>query len=525
MYKTRGILIIDDDAGDRTLCSRSLKSALGDDLRLVEADSGESGLKAIEENAFVCVLLDYSLPGINGLEVLKRIRVNHPHLAVVMLDGKGNDVIAVQSMKEGAQDYIAKSAITPQTLQRAVEMAVQHSTLQKNSVEQRASLEIFTHALAHDLKEPLRTIRSFLDQITEVDELSEKSQRSFQRISKAATRMHALIDVIYLYTRLDAAEHMERTPCDIADVLKDVQENLAKLIEERGATITSDILPLVHANRVQMIQLFQNLIANAIRHSESPVTVHVCAEEQEDAWQLTVHDNGPGIKAEYLQKIFDPFQRLTHRREDTSGMGLGLAINRKIVESHGGKIRCESVFGEGCSFLFTLPKAMGNVERSDISSSALSKRASKADMALARILLVDDNEDDIEAHQRMLAGDTNLRCGILTARDGKEALVLLKQAAREKDPIDLLLLDINMPIMNGFELLEKMRAEQMLPGVLVVMCTTSDHDKDKQMAESLGASGYLVKPPEFALLKDIITRCRNLSLCQEGSDYALRRAA
>src|SRR5882672_5434712 len=501
------ILVIDDDKGDRAFCQRALKSAWGDSLRFLEADSGECGLQAIEMQAPDCLLLDHSLPGINGIEVLKRIRVKHPYLPVVMIDGKGNDVIAVQSMKDGAQDYIAKNTITPPILQRVVEMAIGHCALQKNIHEQRASLEIFTRALAHDLKEPLRTICSFLALITDWRNLTEDSQRSFQYVRDAANRMNTLVDTVHLYTRLDAVEQMEMTPCDVSNILKAVLGNLAQLIAERGATVTCDALPLVHVNRVQLIQLLQNLLANAIQHSKSPVTVHVSAVPCDDRWRFEVRDNGPGIEAECLEKIFDPFRRLSHDSNDRSGSGLGLAISRKIVESHGGKIWCQSEPGNGTSFLFTLPQA------------------AEGPRTLARVLLVDDNQSDIELNQLMLMKYGKLRCEVLTARDGKEALAMLRNAAQQGNAIDLVLLDINMPVMSGFELLTVMGAEQMLARTQVVMCTTSSYDKDERMAKSLGATGYLTKPPQLTQLKGIIDRCQNLSLSQEGDGLALRRAA
>src|SRR5580704_9401981 len=101
-HSTLNILVIDDDKGDRMSCRRALKSTWGGNLRFLEADNGESGLESVERHVFSCVLLDHSLPGINGVEVLKRIRIKHPYLPVIMIDGKGNDVVAVQSMKEGA---------------------------------------------------------------------------------------------------------------------------------------------------------------------------------------------------------------------------------------------------------------------------------------------------------------------------------------------------------------------------------------------------------------------------------------
>jgi signal transduction histidine kinase len=526
-HSTLNILVIDDDKGDRMSCRRALKSTWGGNLRFLEADNGESGLESVERHVFSCVLLDHSLPGINGVEVLKRIRIKHPYLPVIMIDGKGNDVVAVQSMKEGAQDYIAKSTITPQRLHRAVLMAIKHGALQKHAHEQRTSLDIFTRALAHDLKEPVRTIRSFLERITDKHNLCDNSRRYFQYVNEAADRMGALIDAVHFYTRLDAAEQMQKTFCDITCVLEDVQGNLAQLIKERAAIITYAALPQVHANQVQMVQLFQNLLTNAIRHCKSSVTIVVSAEEHEDHWRMMVRDNGPGIDLEHLEMIFHPFKRASHRKEDEPGLGLGLAITRKIVELHGGRIWCESQPGAGTSFLFTWPKrtaVAAGTNASALTASA-NKQAAGMGQPVAHILLVDDNAGDIVLNSIILIDEPKLRCDLLTASDGKEALAMLRDAKKKDSPIELVVLDINMPILSGFELLTQMQKEQMLADTLVVMCSTSDSDMDERMAESLGATGYLGKPPEFAALKDIINGSGRLRFGRDGDEQTLLRAA
>jgi signal transduction histidine kinase len=472
------------------------------------------------------VLLDHIMPGIDGLEVLKRIRIKHPFLPVIMINGNGNDVMAVKSMKEGAQDYIAKSTITPAQLQRIIPMAIQQCALQKRTQDQRISLEIFTRALAHDLKEPVRSMRSFLDRITDWRNLSEKSQKSFHYVSKAADRMSALIDTVYLYTRLDGVDETEKTSCGIADMLDEVRENLTQLIEERRATLTYGALPHVRANRVQMIQLFQNLVANAIRHCERPVTIRVDFDDDKDGWRLAVRDDGPGIAGGDLEKIFDPFKRLSQRKGEEPGLGLGLAISRKIVEAHGGKLWCESKLGEGARFRFTLPKETvviaevpGSVPVA--SSIALAGQARTP----ARVLLVDDNEWDIELNRHMLIEEGSLYCDVLTASDGREALAALQSAASENNPIDLLLLDINMPVMSGFEFLAQLSKEERRKYPLIVMCSTSRSDIDKRMAASFGVTGYMTKPAKFSVLKDIIDDSKTLRLSQDGDEYVLLRAA
>lgn len=271
--------------------------------------------------------------------------------------------------------------------------------------------------------------------------------------------------------------------------------------------------------------MLQNLLANAIRHSDKPPVIHVHAQERDGNWLFSVADNGPGIAPDDLEKIFNPFKRLDRKEQ---GAGLGLAICRKIIESHGGKIWCESKLGVGASFLFTLPKTEAV---SDTESSAtppiLSPRTQSVDgvLTLARILLVDDNEADIELNRIMLTERAKLRCDLLIASDGKEALAMLQNAAKESNPIDLILLDINMPGMTGFELMAEMQKQDMSQDTLVVMCTTSSYDIDKRMAASLGAVGYLTKPPQSSLLKEIIDQSGRLHLSQEGDSYALLRVA
>jgi PAS domain S-box-containing protein len=147
------VLVIDDSADDRMLYRRVLEEAFGAALNLVEEGSGEGGLAAIEKAEPGCVLLDYSLPGRNGIEILKRIRPEHPHLAVIMLTGQGNEAIAVQSMKEGAQDYITKATITAETLSRVIRMAIDHSGLQKYIEEQHETLAATNRSLSQEIAE------------------------------------------------------------------------------------------------------------------------------------------------------------------------------------------------------------------------------------------------------------------------------------------------------------------------------------------------------------------------------------
>jgi len=525
MHESVTILVIDDSEDDRLLYSRTLQKSTDTHYHFFEAKDGEVGLACIQEVQPACVLLDYSLPGRNGIEVLKRIRSKHPFIPVVILTGQGNENVAVAAMQHGAQNYIAKSSITLETLEHMIRMAVEHCMLQKRIDEQRTSLEVFTRALAHDLNEPVRTIRSFVELIAQFDSFPDKARTYFQHIQNAADRMRMLIDTVFFYTRLDNPGHVSKETCDMAVVLQEVKENLAQLIRENGAVITGDELPAAHANHMQLMQLLQNLVSNAIRHSDKPVTVHVSASAQADRWLFKVSDNGPGIDAAYLQKIFEPFKRLGH--QEVSGAGLGLATCKKIVEAHGGRIWCESQPGEGASFLFTLSKAVqssASLRHSAPQMSADAAAPSEKSL-LANILLVDDSRADIDITRFRLIERLQLQCNFFIAHNGEEALELLHGQAQADSAIDLILLDINMPEMDGFEVLELMRADERLKEASVVMCTGSIYDKDMERAKGLGAIGYLTKPIEFDKLKSLIEETAVVTLRQNDKGYSLLRAA
>lgn len=170
-----------------------------------------------------------------------------------------------------------------------------------------------------------------------------------------AERMATLIADLLSYSRVTRrGKAFEPTDCEV--VMEEVLANLEVAVTETGATVTHDPLPTVVADEVQLGRLLRNLIGNAIKyHGEAPPKVHVSAEQTGGGWQFAVRDNGIGIEPQYHQRIFAIFQRL-HARDEYEGTGIGLAIARKIVERHGGRIWVESEPGKGSTFYFTVPR-------------------------------------------------------------------------------------------------------------------------------------------------------------------------
>jgi CheY-like chemotaxis protein len=520
MSEPAKILVIDDSEDDRLLYKRCLQKSVGAVYAVSEITNGEDGLARIDKELFACVLLDYSLPGRNGVEILKRIRVKHPFIPVVMLTGLGNEKVAVAAMQEGAQNYISKATIDPQTLAHVIQVAIQHCRMQNRIAEQRGSLEVFARALAHDLKEPVRTIRTLLDLVNAEVSFAGKTNDHFQSIRYAAERMTGLIDTVYIYTRLDGAEQTKLEICNANHLVEAAKENISHLVHERHAVVSCSPLPQISMNREQAIQIFQSLLSNAIQNCTTTPHVDITADEAADHWLFRVSDNGPGIGKEDAERLFIPFKRLSHH--DMQGPGLGLATCRKILELHGGKIWCEPKPGNGTDFIFSIPKVEppGAIQTSGVSFPLAKVRNGGESRQFATLLLVDDDDMAIELAQIQLIDANRLQCVVLVAHDGQEAL------ARFHDTdIDLVLLDINMPRMDGFELLERMRAEKLLDRVAVVMCSTSTYEEDISRAKDLGARGYLTKPPDFRRLKSILETSTTLEIVEENNSLLLLRAA
>jgi PAS domain S-box-containing protein len=252
------------------------------------------------------------------------------------------------------QSFLVTSIIRDITERKCTqdELARQAQELARSNAE----LEQFAYVASHDLQEPLRMVSSYTQLLAKryQGQLGPDADRFIGYAVDGVTRMQQLINDLLAYSRV-RTKGKELEPTDCQAVFDGVLANLQAAIGESGAVITHDVLPVVMADGWQLTQLFQNLIGNAIKfHGEEPPRVHIAVERKGAEWVLAVRDNGIGLEPEYAERIFLIFQRL-HSRSAYPGTGIGLAICKRIVERHGGRIWVESQPGSGSAFFFTFP--------------------------------------------------------------------------------------------------------------------------------------------------------------------------
>ena len=295
--------------------------------------------------------LDYRVK-VDGADELRQVSQAFNTMAVKLKD-------SYERLEEKIRDRTAELTLVNAELQREVaEHKRTEETLRRIAAElirSNADLEQFAYAASHDLQEPLRAVTGCVQLLQQryTGQLDSRADELIRHTVDGATRMQALITDLLAYARV-TTRSTPFVPVDCTTVLDQALANLRVAIAESGAVVTHDPLPTVPADATQLLQLLQNLISNAIKfRREAPPAIHIGAERQASAWLLTVRDNGIGLEPQFAERIFGLFQRL-HTRQEYPGTGIGLAMCKKIVERHGGRMWVASELGQGATFCFTL---------------------------------------------------------------------------------------------------------------------------------------------------------------------------
>jgi PAS domain S-box-containing protein len=349
---------------------RRLFEASKDGILILDAGTG----MVMDVNPFLSDILGYSHEAILGKKVwelgsfkdivanqanFEELRtkkyIRYEDLPLETADGRRIDVEFVSNVYLVNQRKVIQCNIRDISERKRFQDKLKETLadLQRSNKE----LEQFAYVASHDLQEPLRMVASYTQLLAEryENQLDDKAQKFIHYAVDGAVRMQQLINDLLAYSRIGTrGKAME--PVDAHAALGEAMTNLKMNIDEANVVITNDDLPALRADTTQLALLFQNLIGNAVKfHGSKTPHIHISANDEGSEWLFSVTDNGIGIEQQYADKIFIIFQRL-HTREEYPGSGIGLAICKKIVERHGGRIWFESELGKGSTFYFAIPK-------------------------------------------------------------------------------------------------------------------------------------------------------------------------
>jgi len=557
------ILLVDDQPA-RLLTYQSILSELGQNLVL--AHSGREALDKLMHDEFAVVLLDVSMPDMDGFETAELIHA-HPRFEktpIIFVTGiHVSELDRLRGYKAGAVDYVA-IPVVPEILRSKVAVLVElyckrHELRQLNRIlananrqlseanltlqaERTRELESFNatlqHAnselektnrslqkevaeraraeralqeadrnkdeflamLAHELRNPLAPIRNAL-QLMRMDPSEPRLQWAQEVIHRQLVSLTRLVDDLLDVSRITRGKiTLSRQPLDIATLINQAIETIEPLVLEREHQLALRVPPepmRVDGDPTRLTQALANVLGNAAKYTERGGRIDlICTRRGADV-EIRVRDNGIGIPAELLPRIFDLFTQLDRRSDQAlSGLGIGLALVRRLLEMHGGTISALSEgAGTGSEFVICLPLLAETAVRTEAENDA---QHTDVPAIPRRILVADDNADALES----LATVLRLRGHeVFSASNGA---IALETAGRHVPEVALL--DIGMPLLDGYEVARRIRAQEWGKAMTLVALTGWGQDADRRRSREAGFDTHLVKPLDLDQLSNLLAQ-------------------
>jgi signal transduction histidine kinase len=409
---------------------------------------------------------------------------------VVPMVARGRTIGAITLIStDSGRRYGVRDLNMAEDLAHRAAVAVDNARLYLEAREAVRTREDLLGIVSHDLRNPLAGMLMRCALMLETlpqDESGERIRRDLEAMNRSAHRMERLLRDLLDFASIQAGRlGIERKPHPVGELLKEGMESLYALAGKRKIEDHTQQLDdggvQVLCDRERFLQIFSNLIGNALKFTPQDGSVSVRVEQRDAEMMFCITDTGPGIPKEESTKIF---QKYWQGRGGRTGAGLGLYIAKALVDAHGGRIWVESAPGSGASFFFTLPLA--------------GQRPSVAPLS-REILVVDD---DVAFRRELMEALAAEGYSVIEASDGRQAL----NYVRTHGAPSLVLLDLMMPIMDGWEFVATIRSDAALASIPVVVM--SGLEKAEINTSLLGATGYLRKPPSLDQLLEVVVRTR-----------------
>lgn len=507
-------LIVDDQRSFRIYVKTLLDEF---NAEFSEAASGEEAINLIAAQKFDLVLLDINMPGISGLETCARIRNELgfnllPIIIITSMDTKETVPLAFAS---GATDYVSKTLGQFELIPRVRAIMGRHHA-EHEMYRARKEAEVanqaksnFLTSMSHELRTPLNAILGF-GQLLESDPdnpLSPVQRESIEYICKAGWHLLALINEILDLSKIEAGRiDLSIRPENLGEIIDECISMIRPLAEKRDIRLVNRSLQetvLVKTDRTRLKQVLMNLLNNAVKYNRERGYITILAEKRDEGRvRISVTDTGQGLSPDEVGSLFQSFNRLGAEKTEIEGTGVGLVISKKLVELMGGSIGVESLHGTGSTFWIELDASCVAVQERRLAPINVPQKPEKPTRRFT-VLYVEDNPVNLRLVAQMLArrGDASM----LSAHEGRLGIDL----ALAHRP-DIILLDIGLPGMDGYEILRELKSHDETRDIPCLAISAHAIPQDIEKGLDAGFSAYLTKPVDvnelFAAIDNALRR-------------------
>lgn len=510
------IMVVDDTPANLQVLAGMLKDR-GYKVRPVP--SGKLALLAAQSDPPDLILLDINMPEMNGYEVCQQLKADDRLRAipVIFISILNQPLDKLKAFSMGGVDYVS----TPYQMEELHARVETHLKLRRlqleleesnarlttaNAVLGRKQAELsdlhqrkdeFLAMLSHELRSPLAPMLNAVHLMRLETDDSQRECLSLTVIERQVAQLARLMDDLLEVSRISTGRiHLRQDRVVVSGIVKRAVETVRPLIDQRRHELSVSLPPdpiWLHADAARLQQVVVNLLTNAAKYTADGGRIWVTVQLEGDECILRVRDTGVGIAPELLPRIFDLFTQ-AERSLDRSegGLGIGLALVQRLVEMHKGKVEVFSTLGQGTEFVMRVPAVLAP----RLQQMPNRSEAPQPAVLPLRILVADDNVDTALTLAMLLK---RLGHDVRTAHTGPKAL----EAAQDYQP-SLLLLDIGMPGLNGYEVAKRIREQPVLDGVMLVAVTGYGHEADRQLSRQAGFDHHLVKPTDFSQVERIL---------------------
>lgn len=419
-------------------------------------------------------------------------------------DAQGKPLRSMGTIQDISERHLAQETLrqlNDELEQRVAQRTAELENARNEAQRANNAKSDFLSRMSHELRTPLNGILGFAQLLTyNTTHALDREQAGYvQEIMRSGEYLLELINEVLDLSRIESGRlELEPMPLAIAQMLRDCLPIAQALAAERNIDITVEIAGeyVVRADRLRLRQIFLNLLSNAVKYNRAGGSVVIACGRVREGWvRVSVQDSGQGIEAEFLPRLFQPFERLQSAYDGIEGSGIGLALSRRLTEAMGGNIGVESVAGKGSTFWVDFPLLTGSANEplQNLQAMQASRYGSRT------VLYIEDNPVSFRLVQKSIAG--RLGIDMLGAYSAELGL----QMARVRRP-DVILLDINLPGMNGFEALSILKNDEATRDIPVIAISANAMERDIKKGLEAGFVDYLTKPVDIIQLVLVLSR-------------------